>query len=106
MVRVLAALLALIAVVVVALLALLVLEAVDLASCSDADVGEDCIEGSSAERIIGLVLGFGALAGALATLGLAVVAARRGRGIGRVLACALATAILALGALYFLPVSF
>lgn len=111
MLRVLAALLALIFTVAFALLLLMALGAADLASCSDPDAvpasGEDdCIEGSSAERLIGLVLGFGSVAAAAATVGFAFVYARRGQGGRRALASAVATPILALAALLLLPVSF
>ena len=111
MLRVLAALLALIFTIAFALLLLIMLSAIDLASCSDPDAvaasGEDdCIEGSADKRLIGLVIGFGSVAAAAATVSFAFIYARRGQGGGRTVASALATPILALAALLLLPVNF
>jgi hypothetical protein len=83
----------------------------DLALCSDPEAvrasGEDdCIEGSSGERVAGLLLAYGAVGAAFATVALGVWFARR-RERGRELAlAAVATPLLALGALLLLPVSF
>ena len=83
----------------------------DLAPCSDPEAvrasGEDdCIEGSSGERILGLALAWGSVAAAFATVVLGVIfARRRERGVQLAFA-AVATLALALGALLLLPVSF
>jgi hypothetical protein len=83
----------------------------DLALCSDPDAvrasGEDdCIEGSSGRRVLGLALAYAAVATAFATVALGVIfARRRERGLQLALA-AVVTPLLALGALLLLPVSF
>ena len=83
----------------------------DLALCSDPEAvrasGEDdCIEGSSGERAVGLLLAYAAVGAAFAAVALGVVFARR-RMHGRWLAvAAIATPLIALGALLLLPVSF
>jgi hypothetical protein len=111
MLRVLAALVAVVFAVVFMLLLLFMLTATDLALCSDpegikASGEDDCIEGSAAEQALGLVLGFGSAAAAAATVVFGIVYARTARGGGRVVAAAVATPLLALGAMYLLPVSF
>ena len=109
--RFLAALLALVFALAAAGLLLAMITAGDLASCEDRAAflasGEDeCIEGSGADKAIGLILGYGASAtAALAAAWGAIYASRRSRGRAFV-ASALATPVLALGAFYFLPVSF
>jgi hypothetical protein len=109
--RLLAALLAIVFAIAFAVGLALMLGAVDLASCSDPEAiaasGEDdCIEGSEAARLFGLLLGFGAVLAAAATAAFAVIYARSARGGGRTAAAAVATPVLALGALLLLPVSF
>jgi hypothetical protein len=97
---------------VVALLLLVGATQVDgFALCSDPEAvnrsGEDdCIEGSSGERLIGLVLAYGAVATAFATVALGVwFASRHERGPLLALT-AVATPLLTVGALALLPISF
>jgi hypothetical protein len=87
------------------------IEVSDLAVCTDPEAvrasGEDdCIDGSSGERMLGLGLAYGSVVAAFATVLLAVIfARRRERGLQLALAAAV-TPLLALGALALLPVSF
>ena len=83
----------------------------DLPLCSDhaavlASSDGDCIESSSVERVIGLVLAYASVLVAATTVFFAVRFGRH-HDHGRQLAvCALATPLLALGALVLLPISF
>jgi hypothetical protein len=109
--RVLAVLVALVlALAAIGLLVALV-DAAGLPRCEDREAvaesdADECIEGSSAEKAIGLALGGAAAAVAAfgALLGIGYV--RAGRGGARLAACAVATPVLALGALLLLPISF
>ena len=83
----------------------------DYALCSDpagiaASGEDDCIDTSSAGRAIGLVLAYGSVIAAFATVGLGVFFARRRERAGQLAAAAIATPVLALGALLLLPISF
>jgi hypothetical protein len=94
-----------------ALLLLAMISVSDLALCSDPEAvrasGEsDCIEGSSGERIAGLALGWAAVLAAALTVALALVWARRRERGAQLAAAAIATPLLALGALLLVPVSF
>jgi hypothetical protein len=93
------------------LLAVGAIQASDLALCSEPaaviESGEDdCIDTSSAGRAAGIALAYASVLAAFATVFLAVRFARRREG-GLQLACAaVATPVLALGAILFLPISF
>ena len=87
------------------------IQASDLAVCSDpaavAESGEDdCFDTSSAGRAAGLALAYASVLAAFATVVLAVIFARRRvRGL-QLAGAAVATPLLALGAIFFLPISF
>jgi hypothetical protein len=83
----------------------------DLALCSDhagvvASGEDDCIDTSSAGRAAGLVLGYGSVLAAFATVVLGVRFARRREGGRWLAATAVAAPLLALAAVLFLPISF
>jgi hypothetical protein len=83
----------------------------DLALCSDhagvvASGESDCIDSSSAGRALGLALAYGSVLGAFTTVVLGVVFARRREQGRRLIAAAVATPVLALGAILLLPISF
>jgi hypothetical protein len=83
----------------------------DLALCSDpagvsASGEDDCIDTSSAGRAAGLVLAYASTFAAFTTVGLGVLFARRRERAKQLAAAALATPVLALGAIFFLPISF
>jgi hypothetical protein len=108
---VVAAIVAILFVLIAVALLFAMVEVSDLPRCEDraavlASDEDDCIEGSAAREAIGLVLGWAAtvLAVLAAMLGLLYASGRR-RGLA-LAECALATPLLALGALVLLPVSF
>ena len=83
----------------------------DLALCSDhagviASGEDDCIDASEAGRAAGLVLGYASVLAAFATVALGVYFARRRERGAQLAAAAIATPVLALGAVFFLPISF
>jgi hypothetical protein len=83
----------------------------DLALCSDhagvlASGEDDCIDTSEAGRALGLALGYASVLGAFATVGLGVFFARRRERGAQLAVVAVATPVLALGAILFLPISF
>ena len=89
-----------------ALLVAAMLLVVGLPVCSEPGNTGDCIEGTSTERLLGLVLGFAALASAGLGAWSGIRFIRSGAGAGRLAIAAIATPVLALGALVLLPVSF
>ena len=87
------------------------LQVTDLALCSDpagvvASGEDDCIDTSSAGRAIGYALAYAAVLASFATVGLAVFFARRRERAGQLVAAAIATPVLVLAAVLFLPISF
>ncbi len=94
-----------------ALLLFSAIQVSDLALCDDpagviASGEDDCIDTSSAGRAVGVGLAFASVLASFATVGLRVIFARR-RERGRQLAtAAVATPVLALAAVFFLPISF
>ena len=83
----------------------------DLALCSDpagvaASGEDDCIDTSSAGRVVGLALAYASVVGACATVGLGAYFARRRERGRQLAAAAVATPVLALAAVFFLPISF
>ena len=87
------------------------IQASDLALCSDpagviASGEDDCIDTSSAGRVAGLALGYASVVGAFATVGLGVYFARRRERGGQLATAAVATPLLALAAVLFLPINF
>ncbi len=104
--RILAAVVTLLLAVAFVLLVAAMLSVVGLSLCSEPGNTGDCIEGTSTERLLGLVLGFAAVgsAGLGAWWGIRFV--RNGTGAPRLAAAVVATPVLALGALALLPVSF
>jgi hypothetical protein len=93
------------------LLAVGAIQVSDLALCSDhagviASGEDDCIDSSSAGRVAGLVLAYASVLAAFATVALGVRFARRREGGPLLAAAAVATPVLAVGAILFLPVSF
>ncbi len=87
------------------------IQASDLALCGDpagvaASGEDDCIDTSSAGRAVGLALAYGAVLAAFATVVLGVRFARRREGGRWLAASAVAAPVLALAAIFFLPVSF
>ena len=109
--RAIAVIVAIVFTVIAAALLIAMLEVSDLPRCDDPGAvqfadEDDCIEGSSARRAVGLTLGWAStVAAALAALFGFAYAAGRARGFA-VAACALATPVLALAALMLLPISF
>ncbi len=93
------------------LLAVGAIQVSDLALCSDpagvaASGEDDCIDSSSLGRVVGLVLAYGSVLAAFATVALGIwFARRRERGL-QLAGTAIATLLLALGAILFLPVEF
>lgn len=105
--RFLAALLAFVFVVVLAVLVLWMTTVAGLGLCSDPQrLSDDCIDASGGERALGLVLGFSSLAAAAATVVLAAIHVRRGRGGRWAPVTAVLTPVLAVVSLFFLPISF
>ena len=83
----------------------------DLALCSDhagvvASGENDCVDTSSAGRALGLVLVYGSVLTAFVTVVLGVVFARSNARGRQLIAAAVATPVLALGAILLLPISF
>ena len=94
-----------------ALLLFSAIQVTELALCSDpagiaASGEDDCIDTSSAGRAIGFVLAYCSVIAAFATVGLGVFFARRRERGGQLAAAAIVTPVLALAAVFFLPISF
>ena len=75
----------------------------DRAALRDAD---ECIEASSGERALGIVVGWASVLCAALAVTFAIRLARRGTGWARVAVTAALTPVLGLLAIAFLPVSF
>ena len=93
------------------LLGFAAIQATDLALCSDhaavlASGEDDCIDSSSLGRAVGLALAYASVATAFAAVVLGLIFARRRERGAQLAAAAIATPILALAAILFLPVSF
>ncbi len=88
---------------------LIMLNATGLPVCEDRaaviEAGE-CIEASSAERTLGLIVGWAATACAALAFALSIGFSRTGRGAGRLAVAAVLTPVLGFVALLLLPVSF
>lgn len=111
MLRLLAGLLALVLALACIGLLVALIDVSGLALCDDPEAvrasgSDDCIEGSSAGKAIGLALGGAATAVAAYGSFLAVGYTRRRQRGAALAACAVATPLLALGAVFLLPVSF
>ena len=92
-----------------AILLILMLNVTGLPLCDDRAAlrtADECIEATSGERTLGLVLGWAGTVCAVLAVFFAIRLARRGTGAGRVATTAALTPVLGLLAVAFLPVSF
>jgi hypothetical protein len=107
--KVLAIAAAVILVLLALILLLVMLNVSGLPLCSDKQAlrtADECIDGSSGERVIGLIAGWASVVTGFLAFGFAVRLASSGRGIPRFTIAAAVTPVLALLAVAFLPVSF
>jgi len=94
-----------------ALLLIGAIQVSDLALCSDPDAvrasGEDdCIDTSSFGRAVGIALAYASVLGAVATIALALIFARRRERGAQLAVAAVLTPLLALGGFLLLPIEF